>query len=53
MSKHQVLKNEFPVYVLLGFNLSVKTEHVLHHFRQCLSKLDTVPQDYLHIEWSL
>lgn len=52
-SKSLILKHEFPVYAMLHFNLAVKTEHVMHHFRQCLSKLDTVPQEYLGIEWSL
>jgi len=48
-----ILKAEFPVLVALDLDLTVKTEHVLHHFRLCLSKLDTVPADYRNIEWSL
>ena len=51
--KATMLRFEFPVYVALDFDLGVKPEHVLHHFRQALSKLDTVPMDYRHIQWSL
>jgi hypothetical protein len=48
-----IVRAEFAVFAALGFDLTVKQEHVLHHFRQALAKLDTVPQDYKHIEWSL
>jgi len=52
-SRAAITRAEFDVFAALGFDLTVKTEHVLHHFRQALAKLDTVPQDYRHIEWSL
>jgi len=53
VSRSAVLKAEFPAYVELDFNLGVKTDHVLHHFRRCLAQLDTLPIGYRNIDWSM